>query len=62
MRRLVLHLCPLFVLGQTSEGFLRFPSTEEIGALSAVAIDQKDNIYVLHRGPKPLMVFESKVG
>ncbi|MBS1828824.1 MAG: DUF1553 domain-containing protein [Acidobacteria bacterium] len=58
MRSLVLALCPLFAMGQTSEGFLRFPANEEIGALSAVAIGAKDNIYVLHRGPKPLMVFD----
>lgn len=58
MRSFLLALCPLVVFGQTSEGFLRFPPGEEIGALSAVAIDRQDNVYVLHRGPKPLMVFD----
>ncbi|MBM3814305.1 MAG: hypothetical protein FJW20_21985 [Acidimicrobiia bacterium] len=42
-----------------STGFLQFPATEEIGALSAVAIGPKDEIYVLHRGPKPLMAFDA---
>jgi sugar lactone lactonase YvrE len=41
-----------------SDGFLQFPATETIGAMSAVAIDRRDRIYVLHRGPKPLMVFD----
>jgi sugar lactone lactonase YvrE len=43
---------------QTSEGFVQFPSGEEIGALSAVALDRSDRLYVLHRGPKPIMVFD----
>jgi sugar lactone lactonase YvrE len=39
-------------------GFLQFPAGEEIGALSAVAIGREDRIYVLHRGPRPLMAFD----
>jgi DNA-binding beta-propeller fold protein YncE len=41
-----------------SLGFLGFPPGEEIGAMSAVAIGKADEIYVLHRGPKPLMAFD----
>ena len=41
-----------------SLGFLTFPPGEEIGAMSAVAIGKNQEIYVLHRGPKPLMVFD----
>src|SRR5688572_15151274 len=41
-----------------SLGFLDFPPTEEIGAMSAVAIGKNQEIYVLHRGPKPLMAFD----
>jgi DNA-binding beta-propeller fold protein YncE len=40
-----------------SLGFLALPQGEEIGALSAVAAGPKNEIYVLHRGPKPLMAF-----
>jgi sugar lactone lactonase YvrE len=40
-----------------SAGFLAFPPGEEIGAMSAVAIGAHDEIYVFHRGPKPLMAF-----
>jgi len=43
---------------QTSDGFVQFPAGEEIGALSAVALDRSDRIYVLHRGPKPVMLFD----
>lgn len=59
MRSLLLCLAPILA-AQTpvSEGFLQFPTGEEIGALSAVAIGKQDRIFVLHRGPKPLMVFD----
>ncbi|MGH9675340.1 MAG: hypothetical protein ACRD44_19385, partial [Bryobacteraceae bacterium] len=40
-------------------GYLSFPAGEEIGAMSAVAIGPQDQIYVLHRGPKPLMAFDA---
>jgi DNA-binding beta-propeller fold protein YncE len=40
-----------------SLGFLAFPQGEEIGAMSGVAIGKNQEIYVLHRGPKPLMAF-----
>jgi DNA-binding beta-propeller fold protein YncE len=42
-----------------STGFLKFPSEVEVGAMSAVAIDSSDQIYVLHRGEPPLVVFDS---
>ena len=41
-----------------SLGFIDFPPAEEIGAMSAVAIGKNQEIYVLHRGPKPLMAFD----
>jgi sugar lactone lactonase YvrE len=41
----------------TSTGFLKFPDEVEIGAMSAVAIDAADRIYVLHRGQPPLVAF-----
>jgi sugar lactone lactonase YvrE len=44
----------------SSQAFLAFPKSEEIGAMSAVELDPKGNIYVLHRGPKPIMVFDKK--
>lgn len=47
-------------IAYASLGFLAFPQGEEIGAMSAVAIGKHDEIYVLHRGPKPLMAFDKK--
>lgn len=41
-----------------SAGLLTFPPGEDIGAMSGVAIGKKQEIYVLHRGPKPLMAFD----
>ena len=45
MRSLLLCLAPILA-AQTpvSEGFLQFPTGEEIGALSAVAIGKQDRI------------------
>jgi len=42
----------------TSLGFIKFPSEVEVGAMSAVAIDAQDNIYVLHRGEPPVVAFD----
>lgn len=42
-----------------SAGFLKFPQEVEIGAMSAVAIDPQDRIYVLHRGDPPLVSFDA---
>jgi len=42
-----------------STGFLKFPSEVEVGAMSAVAIDSADRIYVLHRGEPPLVLFDA---
>ncbi len=50
----------LFAGSFAPHSFLEFPKTEEIGAMSAVELDAKGNIYVLHRGPKPIMVFDKK--
>jgi sugar lactone lactonase YvrE len=44
----------------TSIGFLKFPAEVEVGAMSAVAIDAQDRIYVLHRGEPPLVAFDSQ--
>ncbi|MBI3682964.1 MAG: DUF1553 domain-containing protein [Acidobacteria bacterium] len=55
---LLLAAAALHAQAPVPEGFLAMPPGEEIGALSAVAIDRQDRIYVLHRGPKPLMVFD----
>lgn len=42
-----------------SAGFVEFPSTAEIGAVSAVAIGPKDEIYVLQRGNPALLAFDA---
>ncbi len=41
-----------------SVGFVEFPPGVEIGAMSAVAVDSNDRVYVLHRGPQPLLAFD----
>jgi len=43
----------------TSSGFLKFPGEVEMGAVSAVAIDAGDGIYVLQRGEPPLLTFDA---
>src|SRR5439155_3395582 len=42
-----------------SAGFLKFPAEVEVGAVSAVAIDAADRIYVLQRGEPPLVAFDA---
>src|SRR5262245_8230401 len=42
----------------TSTGFLKFPAEVEVGAMSAVAVDAEDRIFVLHRGEPPLVAFD----
>jgi DNA-binding beta-propeller fold protein YncE len=42
-----------------SAGFLKFPAEVEIGAMSAVAIDAENRIFVLHRGEPPLVAFDA---
>jgi DNA-binding beta-propeller fold protein YncE len=44
-----------------SAGLLKFPDEVEVGAMSAVAVDAEDNVYVLHRGEPPLVAFDSKL-
>jgi DNA-binding beta-propeller fold protein YncE len=44
----------------TSTGFLKFPAEVEVGAMSAVAVDAQDRIYVLHRGEPPLVAFDAE--
>jgi DNA-binding beta-propeller fold protein YncE len=36
----------------------QLPPKLKLGPVSAVAADAKDNIYVAHRGPKPILVFD----
>jgi len=40
-----------------SAGFLEFPAEVQVDAVSAVAVDADDNIYVLHRGQPPIVAF-----
>jgi DNA-binding beta-propeller fold protein YncE len=42
-----------------STGFLKFPAEVEVGAVSAVAVDKDDRVYVLHRGEPPLVAFDA---
>src|SRR5437764_15083450 len=39
-------------------GWPQLPPKLELGPVSAVATDAKDRVYVAHRGPKPILVFE----
>ena len=41
-----------------SRGFVKFPTEIEVGAVSAVAVDQEDNVFVLQRGKVPLLLFD----
>jgi sugar lactone lactonase YvrE len=43
-----------------SRGFVEFPAAVEVGAVSAVAVDKQDNIYVLQRGKVPLLMFDKE--
>jgi DNA-binding beta-propeller fold protein YncE len=50
----------LLAAALVSAGFVTLPPNVEIGPMSAVAIGKKDVVYVLHRGPKPLLALDSK--
>ncbi len=43
---------------QPIQGWPQLPPKVKLGPVSAVAADAKDNIYVAHRGPKPILVFD----
>lgn len=43
-----------------SAGFLKFPDELQIGAVSAVAIDGDDRVYVLQQGEPPLLAFDAE--
>src|SRR5687768_5212046 len=43
-----------------SAGFLKLPDSVEVGAMSSVAVDAEDNVYVLHRGSPPVLAFDAK--
>jgi DNA-binding beta-propeller fold protein YncE len=42
-----------------SAGFVDFPAETKLDAVSAVAVDREDNVYVLQRGTPPVLVFDS---
>lgn len=44
----------------TSAGFLTIPDTVKLDAVSAVAVDAQDRIYVLQRGEAPLLQFDAE--
>src|SRR5262245_35826657 len=57
-------LCSLLTQGivadpYASVGFLKFPAEVKVGAVSAVAVDRGDRIFVLHRGEPPLVTFDA---
>jgi DNA-binding beta-propeller fold protein YncE len=43
-----------------STGFLAWPDSVKMGALSSVAVAANGHIYVLHRGEPPLLEFDAK--
>lgn len=69
MKIIILQLLGLLLISSTatvlasdpyvSRGFLTFPAEAEIGAVSAVAVDREDRVYVLQRGEPPLLAFDS---
>lgn len=42
-----------------SVGFVKFPDEVTVGAVSSVAVDDKDNVIVLQRGATPLMAWDA---
>src|SRR5437762_11592187 len=38
-------------------GWPQLPDRVRLGAVSAVATDSSDRVYVFHRGPQPILVF-----
>ena len=48
----------LLAAAWVTAGFLTFPPAEEVGAMSAVAAGSTGEVYVLHRGPRPLAAFD----
>ncbi len=57
----MLLLCQLALAASfTSTGFVQIPAEVKLGAMSAVEVDKKGNVYVLHRGEPPLVKFNSK--
>lgn len=41
-----------------SAGFVEFPDSVKLGAVSSVAVDAKGAVYILHRGEPPLVAFD----
>ncbi len=40
------------------EGWAKLPPGMKLGPVSAVAVDASDRVFVAHRGPKPVLVFD----
>lgn len=58
---LLIATCCANAYGQTpyvSSGFLDFPAEVKLAAVSAVGVDGDDNVYVLHRGEPPVVIFD----
>src|SRR5438128_2657938 len=39
-------------------GWPKLPDDVKLGPVSAVATDSSDRVYVFHRGPRPVLVFD----
>ena len=52
------HLPNQFPEYRPVAGWPRLPPTVELGPVSAVATDAADRVYVAHRGPRPVLVFD----
>lgn len=57
----LLVVAPLNADEFESIGFLPLPEKIELGAVSAVAVDAADRIYVLQRGVPPVLVFDAEL-
>ena len=58
-KALLLALCALPLWGEyRSAGFIAFPPEVKLDSVSAVEVDSKGRIYVLHRGEPPLLQFD----
>jgi DNA-binding beta-propeller fold protein YncE len=45
---------------QAADGFLKLPEGLTLGACSAVAVSGKGEIFLFHRGPQPILVFDAE--
>lgn len=61
---LLMLLAPALAIGAdpyVSAGFLEMPASVEVGAASSVDVDKAGNIYFLHRGQPPIVVFDAQL-